>query len=380
MRVSRESKSFLPVMRKEWIHIQRDRRLLVIIIFGPVLLLTLFGYALRFQPQNIPMSVFDEDRSYLSMVVKDKLIDESCFILNETDALAQIGDSLLKGKATVGLHIPKDFSAKIFDGKAGQLTLYVDGTMPAIAIASQLGASILSTEEFSKKFIFEDIEAAPTTYAPQPVTIHKKILFNPDLRDQNFFIPGIIGILIMQVTLVVTSMALVREREYRTFEQLIVTPVKGISLILGKIAPYAIISSVDFFIITVMGHLIFEVPVLGNKFLLLLLAVLYIIGFLSFGMFLSTLAQTQTQAVFYGVYVIIPSILLSGFVFPIEAMPRVLQPISALIPLTYFLTIARGVMLKDAGMGILFKDFLALLAFSIIFISVSTIRLKKTVD
>jgi ABC-2 type transport system permease protein len=366
-------------MRKEWTHIKRDPRFLVIIFVAPLMLLTLFGYALRLQPENIPMTVFDEDRSYLSMMVKDKLIDENYFTLHEVGGAAEIEDSLSRGTAKAGLHIPRDFSAKIFDGESGDLTLYIDGTMPAIGIAAQLGASPLTTEEFSEKFILEDPEAPPRKYVPRPVKLHKKILFNPDLKDQNFFIPGIIGILIMWITLVLTSVALVREREYRTFEQLIVTPVGRLSLILGKIAPYAIIASLDFLIITLMGHLIFHVPVVGSTLLLVLLAVLYIIGFLSLGMFLSTLAQTQTQAIFFSVFVIIPSILLSGFVFPIEAMPRVLQPIPSVIPLTYFVTIARGVMLKGVGIEILFKDFLALLAFSIIFITASAARFKKTI-
>lgn len=374
------TKSFRPVMRKEWIHIKRDPRFLIIIIAAPILLLTLFGYALRLQPRNIVMTVLDEDRSFFSMTVKDKLVDEGSFVLIESDKKEALEDSLMRGEAKASLHIPGDFSAKIADGTPGELTLYVDGTMPSLAIAAQYGATALTSDEFTKRFVLEDPDAPPKTYAARPVKINRKVLFNPDLRDQNFFIPGIIGILIMHITLVLTSVALVREREYRTFEQLIVTPVGRLPLILGKIAPYAIIAFLDFLVITLMGHIIFEVPILGSTLLLVLLAILYIVGFLSLGMLLSTLAQTQAQAIFFGLFIIIPSILLSGFVFPIEAMPRVLQPIPSVIPLTYFLTIARGVMLKGAGMDILFKDFLALLAFSILFIMISAARFKKTME
>jgi ABC-2 type transport system permease protein len=375
-----KTRSFLPVMRKEWIHIKRDPRLLTVVFVAPVLMLTLFGYALRLQPQNIPMSVFDEDRTYASMMVKDKIESEGYFVLSETDSLGRVEDLILKGDAKAGLHIPGDFSAKIFDGRTGDLTLYVDGTMPTMAIAAQLAAVPLTSDEFARGLVLQDPDAPPVKYAPRPVKLEKEILYNPDLKDQNFFIPGLIGILIMWITLVLTSMGLVREREYRTFEQLIVTPVGRVSLILGKIAPYAVIASLDFLIITLAGHLIFGVPVVGSKALLVLLAVLYIVGFLSLGMFLSTLAQTQTQSIFFGVFVIIPSILLAGFVFPVEAMPRVLQPIPKFIPLYYFLRIARGVMLKGTGLAIVYKDFIALFVFSLIFIAASALRFKKTIE
>ncbi|MEW6444340.1 MAG: ABC transporter permease [bacterium] len=377
---TRSPRSFVPVMRKEWIHIRRDPRLVVIILAGPVLLLILFGYALRLQPRNIPMAVLDEDRTYLSMILKDRLMDDGYFILHEAGSMAELEDSIREGRAKTGLHIPAEFSAQIFEGRAGDLTLYVDGTMPSIAIAAQLGAATLTSEQASADFVLEDPEAPPVRYRPRPVQLHSRVLFNPELRDQNFFIPGIIGILIMQITLVVTSMGLVREREYRTFEQLIVTPVGRLPLVLGKIAPYAVVSFLDFLVITVAGHWMFDVPVAGSKLLLLLLAVVYIVGFLSLGMFLSTLAQTQTQAIFFGVFVMIPSILLSGFVFPIEAMPKVLQPVPAVIPLTYFLNVARGVMLKGVGLEVLLGDFAALASFSIVFITASALRFRKTIE
>jgi ABC-2 type transport system permease protein len=343
-------------------------------------MLTLFGYALRLQPQNIPMSVLDEDRTYASMMVQDRILEDGTFALSETDSLARLEEAILRGEAKAGLVIPRDFSARIFDGQTGELTLYVDGTMPTMAIAAQLAATPLTSDEFSRGLVLQDPEAPPIQYAPRPVRLESKILYNPDLKDQNFFIPGVIGILIMWITLVLTSMGLVREREYRTFEQLIVTPVGRVSLIVGKIAPYAVIASVDFLIITLAGHLIFGVPVVGSKLLLVLLAALYIVGFLSLGMFLSTLAQTQTQSIFFGVFVIIPSILMSGFVFPVEAMPRPLQPIPTVIPLYYFLRIARGVMLKGAGLEVLYRDFIALFVFSVIFITASALRFKKTIE
>ena len=368
-------------MRKEWIHIKRDPRFLVIIFFAPIMLLALFGYALRLQPEHIPMTVCDEDKSYFSMMVKDRLIDENAFRLEEVSTPGEIERSLRTGSANVGLYIPREFLAAIADGRQGDLMLYVDGTMPAIGIASQLGATALTSDEFVQSFVLEDPEAPPgKVLAPRPFKLHKRILFNPDLKDQNFFIPGIIGILIMWITLVLTSVALVREREYRTFEQLIVTPVRPLPLVLGKIAPYAIIAFMDFFVITLMGHLVFGVPVAGNPLLLVLLAFLYIVGFLSLGMCISTIARTQTQAIFFSVFVIIPSFLLSGFVFPIEAMPPVLQPVPSVIPLTYFLHIARGVMLKGVGMEVLFKDFLILSLFSVVFIAASALRFRKTLE
>ncbi|MBW2292774.1 MAG: ABC transporter permease [Deltaproteobacteria bacterium] len=368
---------FGPVFRKETIEIRRDPRLMVFIIAFPVLLLILFGYALRLQLDNVTMAVFDEDHQLPSLLVKDRFHQEGYLIPVEVESLEQMRQWIDDGRARAGLHIPKDFTASLIENQRPTLTLYIDGSLPTIALAMENESGTIQQLDFKQNLYFGDPDEEPKEFAEDPFRLEIETLYNPDLIDVWFFLPAIIGLLIMQVGLILTSTAVVREKEAGTLEQLIVTPVTRLGFVLGKVAPYALIAFVDFNLIVGIGHLIFEVPVAGSDALLLCSALLFIPAIVSLGLVISTFAETQQQAIFLSVFILLPSVLLSGFIFPVEAIPLVIRPLSYLLPLTYFLEIIRGIMIKGIGLTDLLVPFMALVVFTLIFTTTCVIRFQK---
>ncbi|MBI2058845.1 MAG: ABC transporter permease [Nitrospirae bacterium] len=366
------------VVRKEFIHIRRERRMLVFIFGAPLLLLALFGYALRLKVDNLNVAILDGDTSIFSMQIRDTIISEAGFRLIDVRDEDEIRELLYKGKARLGLVIPDDFSDKLTNNETATLKLFVDGSMPVLAMAAMNGANVLTGEDLAANLVFEDPEKESPKFRPPPVRVDKEILFNPDLKDTDFFLPGIIGIIIMQVTLILASLSIVREREQRTIEQLMATPITRRALIVGKMIPYAVIAAVDFAVIIGAGHLLFDLPFKGAPILIVLLAALYICSLLALGALISSFSQTQPQAVFLAVFILIPSVLLSGFIFPIEAMPTWLQPVPRLLPLTYYMDGIRALTIKGTGFGTVAVDFAVLAGFMIIFTLLGIQRFKKT--
>jgi ABC-2 type transport system permease protein len=364
------------MIRKEFVHISRDPQLIGFVLGLPVLLLILFGYALGLQVEHMPLAVCDFDQTFFSSQVQDRLRSEDQFRLIRTNSEADIRRMLTTGEARLGLVIPKGFEANLVDAKQTQFPLFVDGTMPTLAQAALYGASVLSGEEASAAFTFVDPDNPAPTPAKPPIKIAQQILFNPTLRDSNFFLPGTIGIVIMLVVLTLSS-GLVREKEQATIEQLLVTPISRFALIAGKMIPYGIIALLDFAVISVLAKLIFDMPFSGAALPVTLLAILFILALLALGALISTISQTQLQANFMAVFVIVPSVLMSGFVFPIEAIPRWLQPVAWSLPMTYFVDAIRALTLKGAGIIDVARDFLVLAAFMVGFTLASLARFRK---
>jgi ABC-2 type transport system permease protein len=227
---------------------------------------------------------------------------------------------------------------------------------------------------------FSDPDEPPAIIANDPFILDVEILFNPDKIETWFFLPGVVGVLIMQVALILTSTTIVREREGNTLEQLLVSPMTRSQFILGKIIPYVAISLVDFYAILGFSWLVFDLPAPNSQVVLLLLAVVYMAALISMGIAISTVSQTQQQAIFISIFVLIPSMLLSGFIFPIEAMPSWIQPVAYAIPFTYFVDIVRGILLKGNRLGEMLPEFLALAGFAALFTSFSILRFRKTLS
>lgn len=367
------------IARKEFIHLRRDRRMLAFVFLAPIALLFLFGYAIRLQLENAPMAVYDADRSFFSQQVRDKLWRSDKFVTHDVGSARAVRDALQRGDARAGVIIPKGFTEALADGETARIELLLDGTMPTIALAAQYDAGdVLADDELVGELRLVAPDAGDVKELPPVMKIDTTTLYNPELRDQAFFLPGIVGVLIMQVTLVLASLAMVREKESRTLEQLLVTPIKRWHLIIGKLLPYAAIAAIDFAVILWLAVAFFDVPMVGSVVELGLVGAVYIGGFVSLGMLISTVSETQPQAFFLAVFVLIPSFLLSGFVFPVEAMPDLLQPLPKVIPLYYFLILVRGIMLKGAGLSLLWPEFLALVGFTILFVLVSSFRVRKT--
>jgi len=249
--------------------------------------------------------------------------------------------------------------------------------MPVLAQAALYGARVIAGDDTAQALAFADPDRTLPAVRPRPVAIDEVVLFNPELRDAYFFLPGIIGVVIMQVTLILASIGLVREKEQQTIEPLLATPISPLALVAGKLVPYALIAAIDFVIVLALGHAIFDLPVHGAPAAIGLLAFLYIASLLTLGSLIATVSETQPQAIFLAVFVLLPSILLSGFVFPLEAMPQWLRPVAWLLPMTYYVDGIRGLLLKDTAFQHIAADFLVLATFALAFAGLSLARFRK---
>ena len=368
------------LIRKEFIQLRRDPRLVAFIVVMPVVLTTLFGFALKLEPDHVKMAYVNEDPSFFSNLIETNIWNEGYFDLYPVSDVAQLREDIRLGRARAGLHIPAGFSAELTENRQPTVSLFIDGTMPSLATAMDNNSSAITDEAVTTDMYFSDPDEPPVVIANDPFILDIDILFNPDKIETWFFLPGVVGILIMQVALILTSTTIVREREGNTLEQLLVSPMTRSQFILGKIIPYILISLVDFYAILAFSWLVFDLPAANSQAVLFLLAVAYLTAVISMGVAISTVSQTQQQAIFISIFILIPSILLSGFIFPIEAMPSWIQPVAYAIPFTYFVDVIRGILLKANHLGDMIPQFLALIAFTTLFTSFSILRFRKTLS
>jgi len=364
------------MIRKEFLHVSRDPQLVGLILGLPVLLLILFGYALRLKVDHMTVAVLDADKTFFSVTVKDRLQKDGQFYIVEVDSEQTIRDWLQTGKARLGLVIPKGFTERLSHSEQTDFSLFVDGTMPTLAQAGMYGARVLTSDEAMEELTLSDPDHPEPPPRKPPIKLKQVIMFNPELRDSDFFLPGTIGFVIMLVVLTLSA-GLVREEEQGTIEQLRVTPISRFSLIAGKMIPYGLIAAVDFVVVTVLARFVFALPLRGPLLPMAGLAALFILALLALGALISTLSKTQLQANIIAVFVQAPSVLMSGFVFPIEAIPRWLQPVAWSLPMTYFVEAMRGLTLKGTPVADLAWDFIALGVFMVGFTTLSLARFRK---
>ncbi len=364
------------VIRKEFIHIRRDPRLVGYVLGLPIVILLLFGFALRIKVDELRVVVCDQSKSFFSLLVKDRLHSEGAMQVEEVDSPEAIRERLQNGRAHLGLVIPADFAKRVFDGEQTTFQLFVDGTMPTIALAALYGARVLTSPEATREMILDDPDRPAPPPRPEPVKVQETVLFNPAMRDSDFFLPGTIGIVIMLVSLSLTT-GLVREKEQQTIEQLWATPLTRLSLIGGKILPCAVIAALDAGLALVLSRVVFHLPLHGSLAAVLGLTAVFILALLALGMLVSVLSETQLQASFMNIFIFVVSMCMSGFIFPIDAMPRVLQPAAWLLPMTYFLDGIRGLMLKGSPTADVVHDFAALAVAFVVFGGLSVANMKK---
>lgn len=371
----------LAMMRKEFLQLRRDPRLIGFIVVMPVVLLILFGLALKLEPENVRMAYVDDDQSLFSNLIKTNIWSEGYFKLYPVSDEQSIAREIQLGQARAGLFIPGDFSARLTENEQPTVRMYVDGTMPSLATAMDNNKHAITDDAVTNDMYFVDPDADNVVIPPDPFHLDVEVLFNPDKKETWFFLPGVVGVLIMQVALILTGTAVVREKENHTLEQLIVSPIGRPAFIAGKILPYVLIAFADFYLILLLGAWLFGLPLptasLGPLFLL---ALVYVGGLIALGVAISTVSQTQQQAIFLSIFILIPSMLLSGFIFPVEAMPGYIQPVSWVLPFTYFVEIIRGLLLKGNTIAELAGDYLALLGFAVVFGGISVARFRKSLD
>ncbi len=317
--------------------------------------------------KNIPTVVYDLNRGRQSREMVTALRNTEYFrIVGEVYSDRALNDAIVAGRAKVGFKVPVDFSERLLSGEQATLLVLIDGSDSTIAMNALNVANALGL-----RTSLEQIGASPS------VEVRPKMLFNPDLKSRHFIIPGLIGIIMQNIAVLLTAFAIVRERERGTMEQLLVTPIRPLALMLGKMVPYGVLGFVETCLVLVIMRFIFGVPLRGSVVLLLALSFLFLLPSLGIGLFISTVAENQAQANQMAFFVILPSILLSGFMFPREAMPAVMYYLGFLMPVTYFLEILRGVILRGAGLVHLWPNALALVAFGVVILLLSAARFHK---
>ncbi len=359
------------VLVKEVIHVRRDRGALFFTMFIPAVQLVMLGYAVDTNVRHVATVVFDQCRTQESRALIRRFETTTDFdVLREVHSEAEIEEAVVAGEARVGLVIPEDYSRRLLRGESTQFRLLVDGSESNVASqATQVGASIALRESLARLGNAEVL----------PVEVRPRVLFNPDLKSPRFFIPGLVAILIQAMTVSLTALAVVRELEKGTLEQLYMTPVRGLDLVVGKIIPYAGLAFFEMMFIVFLMVFLFGVPIHGSLLTLLLIAVPYITCLLALGLWISTRAKTQLAAMQMTFGTIIPSIFLSGYVFPRNTMPLVFQWLSCCVPATWMVSAARGVILRGAGWDSLWINALALSLIAAVLIVISVGRFRRTV-
>jgi len=369
------------IIRKEFIQIRRDPRTLVLILIIPVMQLFLLGYAATNDVRNVPLAVFDQDRGPAARQLLDAYRAADYFrVAYEVGSEAELRDLIDYGTARAGLIIPPDYSAKQQGNGSAQVAFILDGSDPTVASTS-LAAAQLIGQSLSTQVLAERLATRGQAAAFQsPLEVRTQVWYNPDLVSAYFMIPGVIGMILYALTSILTSTAIVRERERGTIEQLIVSPIRPWELMVGKLLPYAILAFLNVIEVLAIGHWWFKVPINGSLAMIFLLSGLFLLSSLGIGLLASTFANTQQEAMLVVWMLLLPSLFLAGFFFPLEAMPKILQLISHLFPLRYYLSIIRSLMLKGVAVQALRSDILALAIFGIVIMTAAALRFRKRLD
>jgi ABC-2 type transport system permease protein len=368
------------IIRKEFIQIVRDKRTLVIILIIPIMQLFLLGYSATNDIRNVPLAVFDQCNCTESRVLLDAYRAADYFQIAYTVGSENEVRSLIEnGQVRAAILIPPDYNQRLASGDA-QVAFILDGSDPTVAstalsaaqLIGQSHATTLMTERLARSGLNIQLKA--------PLEVRTTVWYNPDLVSSYFMIPGVIGMILYAITSILTATSVVRERERGTIEQLIVTPIRPWELVIGKILPYVILAFIDTLEVLAIGHWWFGVPIRGDFGLILGCSGLLLLSGLGIGLFGSTIANTQQEAMLTVWMTLLPSIFLSGFFFPLEAMPKLLQWISYIIPLRYYLIIIRALLIKGVGAGPIWSEILALSLFGIVIMTAASVRFRKRLD
>lgn len=368
------------IVRKEFVQIFRDPRTLALIIVMPIIQLFLLGYAATTDVRNIPMAILDQNQSSQSRELLDAFRAADYFridyYVNSTDEYQKLIES---GKIRAALVIPPDYDSQLLDGKA-QVLFVLDGSDGSVG-STALSTARLIGQSYATKVLEQQMALRSSSALPAPpLEVRTQVWYNPDFRSAYFMIPGVIGMILSFITTILTATTIVRERERGTIEQLIVTPIRSWELIVGKLLPYVILAFIETFEILIIGHLAFEVPVRGSLLLITLASGLFLMSSLGIGLFASTVANTQQEAMLTVMMFNLPMIFLSGFFFPIQAMPKFLQLVSYAIPLRYYLVVIRALMIKGVGFAAIQSEIISLTIFGVVIMGAAAMRFRKRLD
>ena len=362
-----------PMVRKEFLQMRRDRLTLGLMFGVPVAQLLMFGFAIQTDVRHIPTVVVDESRTPASRDIIAALENTGNFrVVAHVDGRPALDAAFARGDAQAGIVVPNDYARNVGRGTTATIQVIVDASDPlssqsALAAAAGLGQA-------------RNLTILASNRTSLPVDIRIRPRYNPGLRSPNYIVPGLVGLVLTMTMVLITAMAIVRERERGTLEQLIVTPITKTELMLGKIAPYIGVGLFQMTAVLILGRFVFDVPLVGSLWLLYGISLVFIVVSLSLGLYISALVQTQQQAIQLSFFFMLPSILLSGFMFPRQAMPEFFQWLGLLLPITPFLEVLRGILLKGVGLEALWPQTLLLAGFAVGLITLAVRRFHKTLD
>ena len=369
------------VARKEFIHVLRDKRALAIAILLPMIMLMIFGYALTLDLDRVPLAILDQSRTPQSRELVARFEGSRYFsVVQRAGSERELEAAINRGQAMLGLVVPLDFGRRVASERKTQVQVLADGsdantTTLALAYAETI------VRGYSQEVLVMKVRRLTGKAPALPMELRPRVWFNTDMESKIFIVPGLIAVIMMLITALLTSLTVAREWETGTMEQLISTPVRPPELILGKLAPYFVIGMVDMLLSVLAGRYLFDVPIRGSLVLLFGVSAVFLVGALALGIFISTLAKTQllaSQAAFVATF--LPAFLLSGFMFDIGNMPRPLQVMTNLIPARHFVTVLRGLYLKGTGLAELWPQCLLLVAFAALMLLLAIRTFKKRLD
>lgn len=371
----------MSLIRKEFIQILRDARTLVLVLGIPIMQLLLMGYAATNDVRNVPLAVFDQDRSQAARRLLDAYRAADFFELAyEVDSLDDIRTLIDRGDARAGIIIPPDYNLRIQGDGSAQVAFILDGSDPTVGSTALSSAQLIAQAHATQIQEARLSKMGRTQVLQPPLEVRTQVWYNPDLISAYFMVPGVIGQILYALTSILTANAVVRERERGTIEQLIVTPIRSWELMVGKIIPYIILALLNTLEVLALGSWLFDVPIRSDLVMIILLSGLFLVSGLGIGLLASTIANTQQEAMLMVFMTLLPSIFLSGFFFPLEAMPKILQWISYVVPLRYYLVIIRSLLIKGAPTAALQGQIIALAAFGVIIMSLAALRFRKRLD
>ncbi|MCB9508450.1 MAG: ABC transporter permease [Myxococcales bacterium] len=367
--------SFRAIAWKEALHVRRDPATRFVFVI-PVMQLLLFGFAIHLDVENVPTAWVDLDRTAESRALVASFRNTRTLALtSELSSLDEVERALQAHDVAAGVVIPHGYARSLLRGETSDVLMLVDGSNSTEATAASSTATALGATTTLRRF--ETLGASELQRrGPGRIDVRPRMLFNPELRSPAFFVPGLIGVIMQLITILLTSFAIVRERETGTYEQLMVTPVGPWALLLGKIAPYAVISAFETVLVVVLMVTVFQVPIAGSLLVLATLSLLFLVTALSLGVIISTLASTQMEAMQLSFLVLLPTILLSGFVFPTESIPEPIRTLTHIIPARYYIAILRGVILRGAPLSALIPDAVSLAVFTTVLLGIGVTRFR----
>jgi drug efflux transport system permease protein len=376
------------ILRKEFIQALRDPRMRILLFLPPIIQLLVFGFAVNLDVDHARIAWMDMDRTPLSRELRERFTGSGRFdIVSRPENEADVQRALDQGDAEAVVRVLPGFERDVRRGRPQAVQVLLDGTNSNTAsLVSSYAASIVagfssavSVQQQNVRILARSPGSAANTTFPQ-VTARTRVWFNPDLYSRNYFVPGVVANIIFMVTLMLTALAIVREKEIGTMEQLMVTPLRPLELMLGKTLPFAVVGLVDVVLITAVALLVFHIPFRGSPGLLLFCSALFLMTSLGAGLFLSTISQTQQQAMMANFFFSTPAFMLSGFAFPIRNMPVAVQYLTYLNPMRYFIDIVRGIFLKGVGVSVLWPQMAALAVYGVAALGLSVMRFHKTLD